>query len=51
MRWISHFQKPPRKVFLTHGEEQVALELAAEIKQVLGYKTEVPAYQQVAELA
>jgi metallo-beta-lactamase family protein len=51
MRWISHFQKPPRKVYLTHGEEQVALKLAAEIKQTLGCETEVPAYQQVVELA
>jgi metallo-beta-lactamase family protein len=51
MQWISHFKQPPRRVFLTHGEEQVALKLAAEIKQRLGYETEVPGYQQVVELA
>ena len=50
MRWISHFKSPPERVFLTHGEEQVALKLAAEIKLRLGYETEVPAFQQVVEL-
>jgi metallo-beta-lactamase family protein len=50
MRWISHFKSPPKRVFLTHGEEQVALKLAAEIKLRLGYETEVPAFQQVVEL-
>lgn len=50
MRWISHFQQPPKRVFLTHGEEEVALKLAAEIKLRSGYETEVPAFQQVVEL-
>lgn len=50
MRWISHFKQKPRRVFLTHGEEQVALKLAAEIKLRLGYETEVPAFQQVVDL-
>lgn len=51
MRWIGHFQRRPTKVFLTHGEEQVALKLADEIKFKLGYETEVPFYQQVVDLA
>jgi metallo-beta-lactamase family protein len=50
MRWISHFQRPPRRVFLTHGEEPVALQLAAEITQRLNYPTYVPQYQEVVEL-
>jgi metallo-beta-lactamase family protein len=50
MRWISHFQKRPRKVFLTHGEEQVALGLAAEIEAKLGLSVEVPQYRQAVEL-
>jgi len=50
MRWISHFQRPPRRVFLTHGEEQVALKLAGEIKAKLGYETYVPQYQEAVEL-
>jgi metallo-beta-lactamase family protein len=50
MRWISHFKRAPRRVFLTHGEEQVALKLAAEISQKLGYDAHVPHYQEVVEL-
>jgi metallo-beta-lactamase family protein len=50
MQWISHFKSKPRRVFLTHGEEQVALKLAAEIKLRLGYEADVPAYQQTVEL-
>jgi len=51
MSWISHFQRRPRKVFLTHGEEEVALALAAEITAKLGLAVEVPQYQQAVELA
>ncbi len=50
MQWITHFKRRPTKVFLTHGEEQVALKLADEIKTKLGYACEVPYYQEVAEL-
>ena len=50
MRWITHFQRPPRRVFLTHGEEPVALKLAAEVSQMLGYNTYVPHYQEVVVL-
>ena len=50
MRWISNFQRPPRRVFLTHGEEPVALTLAAEVLAKLGYPTYVPHYQEVVEL-
>jgi metallo-beta-lactamase family protein len=50
MRWITHFKRRPTKVFLTHGEEQVALKLADEIKTKLGYACEVPFYQEAVEL-
>jgi len=50
VRWISHFKRPPRRVFLTHGEESVALVLAGEISQKLGYATQVPYYQEAVEL-
>jgi metallo-beta-lactamase family protein len=51
LRWIQNFRRPPSRVFLTHGEEAVALKLAAEISQKLGFATEVPTYQQVVELS
>jgi metallo-beta-lactamase family protein len=50
MRWISHFETKPRRVFLTHGEEQVALSLADEIHRRLGLKVEVPYYQEAFDL-
>jgi metallo-beta-lactamase family protein len=49
-RWISHFDSKPKRVFLTHGEEPVALALADEIQRKLGLPTQVPYYQEVVEL-
>jgi metallo-beta-lactamase family protein len=50
MRWIGHFERKPRTVFLTHGEEKVALGLAAEIKAKLGLAVQVPEYREAVEL-
>jgi metallo-beta-lactamase family protein len=61
MRWITHFRSGdgkssapgaqlPRRVFMTHGEEAVALKLAAEIKNTLGFDTHVPRYREAVEL-
>jgi metallo-beta-lactamase family protein len=61
MRWITHFWdsdgapprsnvQRPRRVFMTHGEEAVALKLAAEIKATLGLDTYVPQYREAVEL-
>ena len=50
MRWITHFQRPPRRVFLTHGEEAVARKLAGEIAQTLKYNTYVPQYRETIDL-
>ena len=35
--WISHFQKPPKQIFLVHGEEQSKLDFAKLIHEKLGY--------------
>jgi metallo-beta-lactamase family protein len=50
LRWITHFKQRPRRVFLTHGEEKVALGLAGEITNKLGYDVHVPYYQEAVEL-
>jgi metallo-beta-lactamase family protein len=50
MRWIGAFKRPPKRVFLTHGEEEVALKLAREISQKHAYATYVPHYQEEIEL-
>ena len=37
LNWLSGFQKPPKQIFLVHGEEESKLVLAKEIKAKLGY--------------
>ena len=50
LRWIGHFRQPPRKVFLTHGEEKTARHLARELNARSGWNVDVPAYKEVADL-
>jgi metallo-beta-lactamase family protein len=42
MRWLSGVQKPPRKVFVTHGEEDAAEALAARIARERGFVAHAP---------
>ncbi len=42
MRWMSGGKTPPRMVFVTHGEEDAALALAARITEERGFKTHAP---------
>lgn len=51
LTWLSGFQQLPEKIFVTHGEEQSALDLAAEIGNRLHIATEVPNMGDVFELA
>lgn len=30
--WIANFKKPPKKVFIVHGEETTAVEFAEHVK-------------------
>jgi len=41
LEWVEKFEKPPKKVFVTHGEEQVALSFGNDLK-ALGFDVEVP---------
>ena len=50
MQWLGHFDKPPRQVFLCHGEEEAALTLEKHIERLPGWNVEVPAYQQAWDL-
>jgi len=43
LRWLDAFDKPPRRLFLTHGEEEAALKLAEELRGK-GWTVEVPEY-------
>ncbi len=42
MRWMSGVKAAPKTVFVTHGEEEAALALAARIELDRGFKTHVP---------
>jgi metallo-beta-lactamase family protein len=49
LRWLRAFERPPRRVFLTHGEEESSLNLAETIRATLGWEVSVPEYQQEVE--
>jgi metallo-beta-lactamase family protein len=44
LQWLSHFEQPPRTVFLTHGEEHAALALKQSIESRFGFVVAVPEY-------
>ena len=50
MRWVSGLPKPPREVFVTHGEESQSLALADRIKREKGWTTRVPVMDEEIEL-
>ncbi|MEW6750696.1 MAG: MBL fold metallo-hydrolase [Candidatus Latescibacterota bacterium] len=43
-RWLSHFQTPPRRIYVTHGEEEASRGLSARIGADLGWEAVVPRY-------
>lgn len=50
LRWIGHFNPPPKRVFLTHGEENAANALAEAIRSRGAGDVSVPAYKEVVTL-
>ncbi len=50
VKWLGFFRQPPRQLFLTHGEETVALAFADHLRRALGWNVSVPEYRQCAEL-
>jgi len=50
LRWIASFKAPPRRVFFTHGEEDVALGLAGYIEKERRWRVRVPQYNEAADL-
>lgn len=44
LSWLSHFEKPPKKVFITHGEPHAALGLKQHIENQFGWDCEIPNY-------
>ena len=50
LRWLSGVKRPPRVVFLTHGEAEAAQALAAKIGRERQFRTEVPQLGETVEL-
>lgn len=50
LRWLSEVTPPPRRVFLTHGDEDAAEALAAKITKERGFPTYVPSLGETLEL-
>lgn len=50
LRWLSAFDAPPCRLFLTHGEEESSLSLADQVRDQMGWQVDVPEYQQEVEL-
>jgi metallo-beta-lactamase family protein len=45
-RWLSGMRKPPRRVFVTHGEPAAAAAFAEHVGEHFGWQAHVPAYQE-----
>jgi len=44
LRWLGDLRKPPRKLFLTHGEAEAIQVLSEKIQQARGWRPYVPEY-------
>lgn len=50
LRWLGGFDTKPRRIFLTHGEEQVSLEFAEGLRRELKLDVSVPQYDSIVDL-
>jgi metallo-beta-lactamase family protein len=44
LKWLSNLKRPPRHVFITHGEPEVAEKFAVLVREKTGWATSVPEY-------
>jgi metallo-beta-lactamase family protein len=49
-RWLNHFKHPPRRIFLTHGEDKSILSLSDYVRSKDGWKVSAPKYQEEFQL-
>ena len=42
LEWLGYFQRPPRQLFITHGEPQASLSLAEQVRQQMGWNVTCP---------
>ncbi|MFZ1948002.1 MAG: MBL fold metallo-hydrolase [bacterium] len=51
LRWVSGISKPPRRVFVTHGEAAASQSFADTLAREKGWAVSVPRYEERADLA
>ncbi|OGV25978.1 MAG: mRNA 3'-end processing factor [Legionellales bacterium RIFCSPHIGHO2_12_FULL_37_14] len=51
LTWLSHFTKPPKKTFITHGKPEAALSLKDKITAELKWSCVIPEYKQIEKLS
>ena len=44
-KWLTGLKKPPRRLFVVHGEPESAQHFAEHVSHKTGWKVSVPAYQ------
>jgi metallo-beta-lactamase family protein len=49
-RWLDGFQGPPRRLFVTHGDEDVAAGFAERVRRERGWTVELPEYLEIWDL-
>ena len=49
--WLSYIKKPPKKVFLVHGEEEASYSMASKIQNQLHWNVHVPTYNETVDLS
>lgn len=50
LNWLENFKKPPKKIFIVHGEQSSAVSLKNKIKERFGWDCELPEYLQTIQL-
>ena len=45
MKWLSAFKKPPKQLFVTHGEPEVADNFCEYVSKKMAWKVSSPEYQ------
>jgi metallo-beta-lactamase family protein len=46
LKWLSSLSRPPRRLFITHGELDASKNLEALVREKQGWETLVPRYRQ-----
>jgi metallo-beta-lactamase family protein len=46
IKWLSGFARPPRRLFITHGELEASKNLAEMVREGKGWETLIPRYRQ-----